>query len=142
MMMAECPPRLCEGQAPSQSPEQGVTEIGSQLTKPATNWGSDDMNLIDVSREILGASGFRTHAPNPAENLFHFEDDALLGFVALHPDVLTILGKWREQQDAFVKTQARVLREAPVKAWNVYSVFLTSTACPPDLWHRVISIEE
>jgi len=100
------------------------------------------MNLLDVSREVLGAGGYRTHAPSPTDNAFHFEDDALLGFVALHPDVPSILGKWREQQDAFLKSQARVLRDAPVKSWNVYSVFLTSAVCPPDLWQRFVTVEE
>jgi hypothetical protein len=100
------------------------------------------MNLIDVSREILGGCGYQTHAPKPVDNVFHFEDDTLLGFVAVHPDVPALLARWREQQDIFVKTQARLLRDAPVKAWNVYSVFLTSAVGSPGLRDRMIAIEE
>jgi hypothetical protein len=100
------------------------------------------MNLLDDARQILTNAGYRVQTPKASEPTVYFEDDTLLGFVTAFPDLPTLLTAWRAQQDSFTAKHARWLRTAPVKAWNVYSVFLTREACPPSMLPEVLKIEE
>ena len=54
-----------------------------------------------------------------------FENAALMGFVHVFGTADTLLCTWRASQEMALARHAASLRAAGVKAWNVYSVFLT-----------------
>ena len=55
-----------------------------------------------------------------------FENSALMGFVHVFESVSALLEGWESRQKETLARHAPVLRSAGDKAWNVYSVFLTS----------------
>lgn len=83
------------------------------------------MQLLHEAESLLKNAAFRTARMVEEESVIAFEDDNLLGFVAVHESVARIVTSWREQQDAFLRRNAARLRRDPSKAWNTYSVFLT-----------------
>lgn len=54
-----------------------------------------------------------------------FENAALMGFVHVFDTADTLLCTWRASQQVALARHAATLRAAGVKAWNVYSIFLT-----------------
>lgn len=54
-----------------------------------------------------------------------FESAALMGFVHVFDTADTLLCTWRASQQVALARHAATLRAAGVKAWNVYSIFLT-----------------
>jgi len=54
-----------------------------------------------------------------------FENVALMGFVYVFDTADALLSTWSENQQVALARHAASLRGAGVKAWNVYSVFLT-----------------
>lgn len=55
-----------------------------------------------------------------------FESAALIGFVHVFDTADALLCNWRASQQAALARHAASLRAAGAKAWNVYSIFLTS----------------
>ena len=55
-----------------------------------------------------------------------FENAALIGFVHEFDSVTALLDGWQERQKITLSRHATALRTAGLKAWNVYSVFLTA----------------
>ena len=55
-----------------------------------------------------------------------FENSLLMGFVHVFESASALLEGWEARQKATLAHHAPVLRSAGTKAWNVYSVFLTS----------------
>jgi hypothetical protein len=84
------------------------------------------MILIDETQIILSEAGYKTKYPTEIDSAFYFEDRSLLGFVAICSSVDDLIQNWRGKEGEFLKRHARRLRDVPQKAWNAYSVFLTS----------------
>lgn len=84
------------------------------------------MNILEEARSILESAGYRTALSNSAVDMFHFEDDTILGAVFIHDTVASLLERWQASQDSFLGSNSRSLRLDPVKAWNVYTVHLTT----------------
>jgi len=61
-----------------------------------------------------------------------FEDASLLGFVVYLEDVAGMMHSHRELSEAFLMVHAARLRLDPLKAWNIYSVFLTGQQASPE----------
>jgi hypothetical protein len=57
-----------------------------------------------------------------------FEDNAVMGFVCLFEDAATLLRRWRDLETKLLTVHASSLQKAGEKTWNVYSVFLCSSA--------------
>jgi hypothetical protein len=70
-----------------------------------------------------------------------FEDSTLVGFLHVFATAADLLAQWEEAQRRVLSRHAAPLRTAGAKAWNVYSVFLTSEKSP-DLQRRVERLEE
>lgn len=62
----------------------------------------------------------------PAGSVICFENAALMGFVYVFDTTDALLGTWSANQQVALARHAALLRGAGAKAWNVYSVFLTS----------------
>jgi hypothetical protein len=71
-----------------------------------------------------------------------FEDHNVLGFVTEHPSVGKLLASWEAQQEIFLRKHAGRLRADPVKAWNLYCIYLSAEAPSPDEAHRLAEVEE
>jgi hypothetical protein len=59
-----------------------------------------------------------------------FESAALMGFVYVFETASILLEGWKASQQSALARHAPSLRAAGSKAWNVYSVFLTSDPTP------------
>lgn len=98
------------------------------------------MQLLHEAESVLRNAAFKTAHDRHHENVVAFEDDVVVGFVAIHNDVGSIIERWRKQQDDFLARNATFLRRDPRKAWNVYSVFLTEAPSAERGWD-LFSIE-
>jgi hypothetical protein len=97
------------------------------------------MRILEESKTVLETNGYFV---SPIRNeAFEFEDGALLGFV--HSTSLRkILSTWSTRQRDFVTRNAGFLRKSSMKAWNLYSVFLTDDAVGPEERKAITNIEE
>ncbi len=86
--------------------------------------------MIDILTEteiILRDAGFETWLWTGAEKpVACFENAALMGFVHVFQNSEELLARWEAAQDRVLARHRAALRRAGAKAWNVYSVFLTS----------------
>lgn len=71
-----------------------------------------------------------------------FENQAIAGFVHVFDTCDDLLTGWQESQRVVLSRFAPALRPAGVKAWNVYSVFLTPDPGTPVHVFEVEKIEE
>lgn len=98
--------------------------------------------LLDDARSLLEGAGYATHATEPDAPTVHFEDECLLGFVRVFESPEEIVSGWRAEQDSFLRRNASRLLRAPVKAWNLYAVFLTRAPASEGTARTLFSIEE
>lgn len=95
------------------------------------------MQLLYEAEAVLRAAAFRTTRAPATDDTIVFEDDTILGFVAVHPGVEEMVARWRGQQDAFLRSNAANLRRDPSKAWNAYSIFLTAAPVDQNAWEML-----
>lgn len=100
------------------------------------------MNVIHEARSILEKANYQTHAQNLSSDVFYFEDFSILGFVKVCETIESLINGWESSQDSFLKEHALRLRSEPNKAWNVYSVFLSTQECPDHKKSKLFEIEE
>src|SRR5690349_21513656 len=100
-------------------------------------------NLLDSAQVILGDAGFRTSLTTvtgmPA---LSFENDSVLGFVFVFASPEELVRGWRDIETAFLKSYAPRLTESGDKAWNVYSIFLSSRPATGNSQRTVRWVEE
>jgi hypothetical protein len=70
-----------------------------------------------------------------------FESTAVMGFVHVFESAEALMAEWQTSQKTALARHAVSLRSAGTKAWNVYSVFLT-TDRGPSLARAIERIEE
>src|ERR1700722_4932295 len=98
------------------------------------------MIILDEAKRVLERHHYLISSLG--EDAFLFEDDALIGFVCEAP-LRQILEIWNGRQTEFVNKHAGILRRSPLKAWNLYSVFLSSDPIGgPEIKRALIKIEE
>lgn len=90
----------------------------------------------------MDVSGFSVHAPRPDVATLLFEDISIMGFVHVAASAETIVLDWQSIQDSFLKQNASRFMQDPTKAWNVYSVLLTSEPASSESAAALFSIEE
>ncbi len=100
------------------------------------------MNIIEESRSILEAAGYRTVLGASSADLCYFEDASILGAVFLHHSITSLLERWQDSQDSFLGTHSQSLQNDPVKAWNIYTVHLTADMGSGSQVTQVFSIEQ
>jgi hypothetical protein len=59
-----------------------------------------------------------------------FENSTLVGFLHVFTTAADLMAKWEEAQLRVLSRYSAALRAGGAKAWNVYSVFLTSEKAP------------
>lgn len=70
-----------------------------------------------------------------------FEDTTIIGFVHVFNTARELLETWEDAQQRVLARHAPALRAAGAKAWNVYSILLTSERAPT-LQRSVEKLEE
>jgi hypothetical protein len=89
---------------------------------------------MDISTQIeitLREADFDTWLWTSAEpNVICFENAVLIGFVHIFSSAENLLERWEAAQASVLSRHSPALRAAGLKAWNVYSVFLTAEPAP------------
>jgi hypothetical protein len=85
---------------------------------------TDVRSLVQV---VLQQAGYRTWLADVERMAVAcFEDDAVMGFTCVFDDAGQLLHRWKSMEMAFLTRYADDMRQAGEKAWNVYSIFLSS----------------
>lgn len=92
------------------------------------------MQLIYEVEAIFRSNGFRVARAKDLEDTVIFEDETILGFVAVYTSADDIVAHWRGKQDLFLRKNAPQLRRDPSKAWNTYAIFLTAAPVDQRAW--------
>ncbi len=101
------------------------------------------IDLIDQAQVQLRDAGYTTlPVDGTRQGVLRFEDDVVLGFLYVFPDVTTLLSGWYVAQKASITRFAPQLRLSRDKAWNVYSIFITEAAAQATEEQKINRIEE
>ena len=98
------------------------------------------MEIIIEVKSILENEGYSLY--QDSENIIIFEDESLCGFVSYHTTIKEILEQWQSIQDKFIKNKTFHLRQDFLKAFNIYSVFLTTEGNIINYKNLIINIQE
>jgi hypothetical protein len=100
------------------------------------------MILSIEAQNILEKHGYETYNFKEEPISFVFEDQSLLGFVCSCKNVQEILDRWKQIQDSFISGTATQLSNDLLKAWNVYSVFLSEGEAKKEQQSELNYVEE
>lgn len=100
------------------------------------------MDIATQAEVYLREAGYETWAWTGASPpVVCFENATIMGFIHEFDTAEALLGNWEAAQQKVLARHAPALRTAGAKAWNVYSVFLTSQS-DPDRKHLIERLEE
>jgi len=100
------------------------------------------MSVFDDAISILKDAGYRlSEIRRPPERAL-FEDETVMGALIAYPDARTLLESWQREQDRFLGECAVQIRGAATKAWNIYTVHLTSKFNDNEELNALSKIEE
>lgn len=89
------------------------------------------MDIGTQSEVVLREAGYETWPwTGTSPPVICFESATVIGFVHVFGSAKELLDNWQAAQQRVLARHAAALRAAGVKAWNVYSVFLTSELEP------------
>ena len=101
------------------------------------------MDIHTQAEIALREAGYDTwQTEGGAQAVTCFESQSVAGFLYVFDTCDALLSRWRESQQAVLNRYAAALRPAGVKAWNVYSVFLTGDPGTPSKVFQIEKIEE
>jgi hypothetical protein len=101
------------------------------------------IDLLSTMQVLLREGGFTTRLTSiDRSSIVCFEDEVLTGFGCVFEDPESLLAQWKAKEMSLLKRYAPSLRSAGEKAWNVYCIFLCSSAADPILNRQVRWIEE
>lgn len=101
------------------------------------------IDLIDQAQVLLRDAGYTTlPVDGTRQCVLRFEDDIVLGFLCVFPDVTTLLSGWSAAQKAGLTRFAPQLRLSRDKAWNVYTIFITEAVAQATEEQEINRIEE
>lgn len=89
------------------------------------------MDISTQAEIFLREAGYETWAwMGTSPPVTCFENSTLIGFLHVFASAADLLAKWDDSQKLVLSRHAGPLRTAGAKAWNVYSIFLTSEKAP------------
>jgi hypothetical protein len=100
------------------------------------------LNIISEVSVILDQAGYKTKYADDNSDVLYFEDESLLGFVAVYPTIDELIANWKNHQDAFLIVNADKLRASVEKTWNAYSIYLTQDSGKEVSLKELLNIEE
>ena len=98
--------------------------------------------LVDDVRSVLEGAEFATFLPRPDSLALHFEDISVLGHVHVLDAADEILANWQVIQDDFLRANASRFMRDTTKAWNLYTILLTSETPAPNVAARLFAVED
>lgn len=98
--------------------------------------------LLRDAEAVLKDAGYRVGPANAGPDCVHFEDDSVLGALFVFESVDDLLESWERTQDSFLRENGAALSNAPTKAWNCYTVFLSELDAKNVDRSRLNAIEE
>jgi hypothetical protein len=85
------------------------------------------MDIHTQSEIVLREAGYDTWQSEKGGRVVTcLESQSIVGFIHVFETCDELLSRWRDSQQLTLNRYAAALRPAGVKAWNVYSIFLTS----------------
>lgn len=100
------------------------------------------MDIATQAEIVLRNAHYETWSwSGPSGPVTCFESAALMGFVHVFVNADALMSGWQASQKTTLARHAASLRGAGIKAWNVYSVFLTAEHAP-SLTRAIERIEE
>ena len=100
------------------------------------------MPLLPDVELILKKADYRTMRNSNVPSLLAFENDSLFGLVVEYETTRSLLEGWKKAELQFLTSHASSLRRADKKAWNGYSIHITSDAGSKTDIHSLCAIEE
>ena len=101
------------------------------------------IDVLSTMQVVLREAGFTTRLTSiDGSSIVCFEDEVLTGFGCVFEDPGSLVTQWKAKEMSLLKRYAPSLRTAGEKAWNVYCIFLCSSAADPILNRQVRWIEE
>lgn len=101
------------------------------------------IDVLSTMQGVLREAGYTTRLTSiDRSSVVCFEDDALTGFGRIFEDPRGLLTQWKALETVLLTRYAPSLRAGGEKAWNVYCVFLCSSAGDPTENRQVRWIEE
>lgn len=100
------------------------------------------MNLLLEAQSLLERSGYEVRTIRTAEMQLIFEDDFIIGMVAVFQSVQSLIDTWQSVQDGFLTTYQGLMQKELDKAWNSYVVFLSTEVVSADNKDKIAAIEE
>jgi len=97
------------------------------------------VGILEEARNVL--EQYHYIVSSRGDRMMQFEDETLMGFVCELP-LPSIMQEWSRRQDTFLKSNAQVLANSALKAWNLYSVFLTADVPDENARKTLMAIEE
>lgn len=101
------------------------------------------MDIQTQAEIVLRDAGHETwSSTGPAPSVTCFENQTVVGFVHVFDTAGDLIQKWESDQKAVLARHGAALRIAGLKAWNVYSIFLTNEQVSVEQQRAVERIEE
>jgi hypothetical protein len=100
--------------------------------------------MIDIQRQseiLLREAGFKTATRLKSSTCLCFENTQLFGFVFIFGNCEEMISEWQIAQKNALAEYSEKFRMAGQKAWNIYSIFLTSDS-NASLINSIEKIEE
>ncbi len=98
--------------------------------------------LLQDVESVLAAADYRVFVPRSETPAAYFEDESVLGVVYVLQTVAELQQSWEQLQDMFLRENGSLFSDAPTKAWNCYSVFLTRDSADGVDRSKLNAIEE
>jgi hypothetical protein len=101
------------------------------------------IDLLTTTQTVLGEAGFETWLVRGTfGTIVCFEDISVMGFVGIFSTTDALLQDWKRFESEMLDRYAAPIRGSGEKAWNVYTVLLTTDAPSPESKRSVRWIEE
>ncbi|UVK46686.1 hypothetical protein BPNPMPFG_002383 [Mesorhizobium sp. AR07] len=101
------------------------------------------MDIQTQAEIVLRDAGYETWSWTGSPPLVAcFENQTVIGFVHVFDSGADLIRRWEIDQQTVLARHSTALRSAGLKAWNVYSIFLTAEQASPHEQRAVERIEE
>jgi hypothetical protein len=102
------------------------------------------IDLLTTTQTVLGGAGLETWLirASSGASVVCFEDVSVMGFAGIFPSTAALLTEWKRFESEMLDRFAVPIRNSGEKAWNVYTVLLTTEPASPEHRRSVRWIEE
>ena len=100
-------------------------------------------NVLHKAQSILMEAKYHVNPfTEDGQGYIAFENNSLFGFLHYYNTIEKLLSSWKQDKDKLLRKFSPKFRLAGPKAWNVYTVLLTSEKTTEIQFHALQNIEE